>query len=108
MREVDMLPLLCEILTEHKAASAKTGPDDPVFVTATGTPRSRHTLRQDVVEAVVRNAEDIQARGGQPLPLGITLHRAPAHVRLGADALGKAPIYDSSGAPTRRSRCACT
>jgi hypothetical protein len=31
MREVDMLPLLQEILTEHKAASQMTGPDDPVF-----------------------------------------------------------------------------
>jgi integrase len=32
MREVDMLPLLREILTEHKAASRDTGPNDPVFV----------------------------------------------------------------------------
>ena len=31
MREVDMLPLLREILTEHKAASERTGPGDPVF-----------------------------------------------------------------------------
>lgn len=47
MREVDMLPLLREILTEHKAASERTGPNDPVFVTAAGTARSRHNLRQD-------------------------------------------------------------
>jgi hypothetical protein len=31
MREVDLLPLLREVLAEHKAASAKNGPDDPVF-----------------------------------------------------------------------------
>jgi integrase len=37
MREVDMLPLLREILTEHKAASEHAGPDDPVFVTSSGT-----------------------------------------------------------------------
>jgi integrase len=53
MREVDMLPLLREILTEHKAASEHTGPDDPVFVTSSGKPRSRHNLRQDVVDAVM-------------------------------------------------------
>jgi hypothetical protein len=47
MREVDMLPLLREILTEHKAASENTGPDDPVFVTSAGTARSRHNLRHD-------------------------------------------------------------
>jgi hypothetical protein len=35
MREVDMLPLLREILTEHMAASENTGRDDPVFVTST-------------------------------------------------------------------------
>lgn len=36
MREVDMLPLLREILTEHKAETIRlgmpTGSDDPVFV----------------------------------------------------------------------------
>jgi integrase len=53
MREVEMLPLLREILTEHKAASARTAPNDPVFVTSAGTARSRHNLRQDVVDAVV-------------------------------------------------------
>jgi integrase len=75
MREVDMLPLLREILTEHKAASANTGPDDAVFVTSTGTPRSRHNLRQDVVDAVVAHADRlVHERGAQPLPLGITPH----------------------------------
>jgi integrase len=32
MREVDMLPLLREIPTEHRAASEHTGPNDPVFI----------------------------------------------------------------------------
>jgi hypothetical protein len=73
MREVDMLPLLREIPTEHKAASECTGPDDPVFVASPGKPRSRHNIRQDIVEAVVAHAERlVQERGAQPLPLGIT------------------------------------
>ena len=40
-----MLPPLREILTEHKAASKRAGPDDPVFVTSGGKPRSRHNIR---------------------------------------------------------------
>jgi integrase len=43
MREVDMLPLLREILTEHKAASERTRPDDPVFVTSAAS-RGRGTI----------------------------------------------------------------
>jgi integrase len=94
MREVDMLPLLREILTEHKAASASTGTDHSVFVTATGRPRSRHNLRQDVIEAVVRRAEEVQAgRGGQPLPLGITPHKLRHTFASVLIAIGKDPIY---------------
>jgi integrase len=81
MREVDMLALLREILTEHKAASSKTGPDDPVFLTSTGTARSRHNLRQDVVEPVVNRANWLVEEGGlQPLPLGITPHKLRHYV----------------------------
>lgn len=94
MREVDMLPLLREILTEHKAASERTGADDPVFLTATGRPRSRDNIRQDVVEAVVRRAEEIQAaRGAQPLPLGISPHKLRHTFASILIALGKDPIY---------------
>jgi integrase len=76
IRDVDMLALLREILTEHKAASDRTGPDDPVFVTSTGRPRFRSKLRKDVVEkAAVAQANRLVAeRGLQPLPLGITPH----------------------------------
>src|SRR6202011_4463964 len=45
IREGDMLPLRREILTEHKAASQRTGPRDPVFVTSAGRARSRDNLR---------------------------------------------------------------
>ncbi|MHB8659928.1 MAG: hypothetical protein ACYC91_18690 [Solirubrobacteraceae bacterium] len=64
MRDVDMLPLLREILTEHKAASARTGPDDRVFVTSSGKPRSRHNLRQDVVDAVMIHANRLVEERG--------------------------------------------
>ncbi len=75
-REVDMLPLLRDGLVEHKAASQKTGPADPVFTPSTGRPRPRHNLRQDVVEPVVAHATNLpEERGVQPLPLGITPHK---------------------------------
>ena len=94
MREVDMLPLLREILTEHKAASRKTGPDDPVFVTSTGTARSRHNLRQDVVEPVVNRANRlVEERGLQPLALGITPHKLRHTFASILVAIGKDPTY---------------
>ena len=94
MREVDMLPLLREILTEHKAASAKTGPDDPVFVTSSGKPRSRHNIRQDVVDAVVAHANRlVDERGLRPLPLGITAHKLRHTFASILVAIGKDPTY---------------
>jgi integrase len=94
MREVDMLPLLREILTEHKAASERTGPDDPVFVTSTGKPRSRHNIRQDIVEAVVAHAERlVEQRGAQPLPLGITPHKLRHTFASILVAIGRDPTY---------------
>ncbi len=97
MREIDTLALLREILTEHRAQKIKegapTGPDDPVLITATGRARDRHNLK-DVVAAVVRRAEELQAqRGGQPLPLGITPHKLRHTFASILVAIGKDPNY---------------
>ena len=83
MREVDMLPLLREILTEHKAASERTRPNDPVFVTSTGTARSRHNLRQDVVDAGGRPRASARRRA-RPAAPAARHHPAQAatHLRL--------------------------
>ena len=94
MREVDMLPLLREILTEHKAASERTGPNDPVFVTSAGSARSRHNLRKDVVDTVVAHANRlVEERGAQPLPLGITPHKLRHTFASILVAIGKDPTY---------------
>ena len=94
MREVDMLLLLPEVLAEHKAASVKTGPNDPVFVTTTGVARSRHNLRQDVVDAAVVTANRLaEERGIQPLPLGITPHKLRHTYASILVAIGKDPTY---------------
>ena len=83
-----------EILIEHKAASAKTGAHDPVFVTATGTPRSRHNLRQDVVDTSVAHAHRLaEERGLQPLPLGITPHKLRHTFASILVAIGRDPTY---------------
>jgi integrase len=74
-REIDLLPLLREILIEHKAANG-IGPDDPILTTRHGNARDRHNLRQRVVAPVVARAEELLAkRGSQPLPQGISPHK---------------------------------
>jgi integrase len=94
MREIDMLPLLREILTEHKAASRNTRPHDPVFVTATGRARSRHNLRQRVVEPVIARANKLcEEREVQPLPLGITPHKLRHTFASILVAIGRDPTY---------------
>jgi integrase len=97
MREIDTLPLLREILVEHRAQKlregAPTGPDDPVLITATGRARDRYNLA-DVVAAVVRRADELQAqRGAQPLPVGITPHKLRHTYASILVALGKDPNY---------------
>jgi hypothetical protein len=97
-----MLPLLREILTEHKAANG-TGPNDPILTTRHGNARNRRNLRQRVVAPVVAKAEELLAqRGGQPLPRGITPAQAQAHVRLGAVRDRQGP--DLRDAPARAHR----
>ena len=105
MREVDMLPLLREILTEHKAASERTGPDDPVFVTSTGKPRSRHNLRQDVVDAVVDPREPAR-RGARPAAPAARDHpaQAAAHVRLDPGRDRQGPDLRDAAARAHRPR----
>jgi integrase len=97
MREVDMLPLLREILTEHKVATQRTGPDDPVFVTSRGQPRSRHNLRHDVVNAVVAHASRlVEEHGLQPVPLGITPHKLRHTFASILVAIGRSDVRDAA------------
>jgi len=98
MREVDTLPLLREILIEHRQQKIReglpTGPDDPVLITSTGKARDRHNLRKDIVAPVVRRAEELLAeRGAQPLPLGITPHKLRHTFASILVAIGKDPTY---------------
>ncbi len=76
MRDVKMLPALRDELIAHKTSGRATGPDDAVFVTATGARRRVDNTRQRVMEPVTRRADVLLAqRGGQPLPEGLTAHK---------------------------------
>jgi integrase len=80
VREVDLLPLLREILTEHKMAVCgrreRVPPDELVFTTRTGSARDRHNLRQRVVAPAVERADQLLAEVDlQPLPAGISPHK---------------------------------
>ena len=98
MREVDMLPLLREILTEYRAQKIQeglpTGPNDPLLTTRSGKPRDRHNVRQRVVTPVVTKAEELLTqRGGQPLPQGISPHKLRHTFASVLIAIGKDPAY---------------
>jgi integrase len=98
MREVDMLPLLREILTEYRAQKIQeglpTGPNDPLLITATGKPRDRHNIRQRVVAPVIAKAEEhLAQRGGQPLPEGISPHKLRHTFASVLIAIDKDPAY---------------
>lgn len=98
MREVDMVPLLREILTEYRAQKMQeglpTGANDPLLITRSGKPRDRHNVRQRVVIPVVAKAEELLAqRGGQPLPQGISPHKLRHTFASVLIAIGKDPTY---------------
>jgi integrase len=98
VREVDMLPLLREILIEYKAQKIEEGlpigPDDPLLITRNGKPRDRHNVRQRVVAPVVAKAEELLAeRGGQSLPQGISPHKLRHTFASVLIAIGKDPAY---------------
>jgi len=94
VREIDLLPLLAEELATHKAASAATGSEDPVFVTSTGRVRNRHNLRQRVVAPVVKRADELLAEREQhPLPAGLSPHKLRHCFASVLVALGNDPAY---------------
>ena len=99
IREVDLLPLLRDELAAHKAAGARSKPNDLVFSTRTGAPRDRYNLRQRVVLPVAREAAarlDERAEQGddvQPLPVGISPHKLRHTFASVLVALGNDPAY---------------
>lgn len=76
LREIRMLPILRDLLAEHKAKAYRSGPDDLVFPTATGGRRDKDNLRDRVLAPVFERANEIlEERGRVPLPKGLTPHK---------------------------------
>lgn len=92
VREVDILPVLRDELTEHKARSRNTGPDDLVFPTATGGRRDKDNIRTRVLMPVVVRADELlEEREQQPLPQGVTPHKLRHTFASVLIALGRDP-----------------
>lgn len=76
LREIDLLPILRDVLVVHKANSDNTGPDDLVFPTSKGTARDKDNLRNRILMPVVKRADELlAARRKQPLPRGVRPHK---------------------------------
>ncbi len=76
LREIPLLPLLRDELATHKAASYRSGPDDPVFPTGTGGHRDKDNLRNRILAPVLTRADErLLEREHGPLPMGVTPHK---------------------------------
>ena len=76
LREIDLAPVLRDVLAAHKARAFRAGPEDPVFPTGTGGRRDKDNLRNRVLAAAITRADELLvARGQAPLPRGLTPHK---------------------------------
>ena len=92
LREIPMLPALRKVLVAHKARAYRTGPDDLVFPTGTGGKREKDNLRNRVIAAALRRADQVLLeREHLPLPLGVTPHKLRHTFASILVAIGKDP-----------------
>lgn len=76
LREIDLAPVLRDVLAAHKARAFSAGPDDLVFPTGTGGRRDKDNLRNRVLAAAISRADELlERRGSTPLPRGLTPHK---------------------------------
>jgi integrase len=93
MRSIDLVPVLRDVLAEHKAGH-RGGLDDPLFPTATGGPRDKDNVGKRVLAPVIERADELLAERGQhPLPAGITPHKLRHTFASILVALGRDPSY---------------
>ena len=64
MRRVDLVPALVDELIEHKMTAERTGPDEFVFPTATGSRRDKDNMRERVIRPVVKRADELLLEAG--------------------------------------------
>ncbi len=93
LREIEIRPILRDILAAHKAAAYRAGADDVVFPTMTGGRRDPDNLRSRVLASVLARADELLAeRGLVPLPRGLTTHKLRHAFASILVALGEDPI----------------
>ena len=94
VRIVDIVPVLRDELSAHRANATATARDDFVFPTSTGSRRDKDNARVRVVNpVVVRAAELLEECGEPPLPTGVTAHKLRHTFTSILFALGKDPSY---------------
>jgi integrase len=76
VREVDLLPVLRDELTRHKAQSPYGSASDYVFASATGTKLAESNIRGRVLDRAIKRADKALAETNEaPLPEGLTPHK---------------------------------
>jgi integrase len=93
-RYVDLLPVLRDELSAHKATSASAAPNAYVFPSAASTRQDGGRVRGRVLGKAIKRANAQLAADGQtPLPEGLTLHALRRTCASVLVALGKDPRY---------------
>jgi integrase len=93
-RYVDLLPVLRDELSAHKAANANTAPDAYVFPSAAGTRQDGGRVRVRVLaRAIARANKQLASHQQTPLPEGLTPHALRRTCASVLVALGKDPRY---------------
>jgi len=99
---VALLPVLHDILAEHKA-SHSGGLDDLLFPTARGGRRDEDNINKRVLKPVLERADELLAdRSQHPLPRGVTPHKLRHTFASILIALGRDPRHVMD--PTRAHR----
>jgi integrase len=94
VRWIELLPVLLDELSAHKARCQDTSPDAFLFPSASGGQQNRtNTLKRVLHPAVKRANERLEAADQPPLPEGLTQHalrRTCTSIRL---AIGEEPRF---------------
>jgi integrase len=93
LREIEILPILCDLLATYKALAYRGNPETLVFPTLTGARRTPDNLRERVLTALFERANELLARRGLvPLPKSLTTHKLRHAFASVLIALGEDPI----------------
>jgi integrase len=93
LRTIDLLPVLHDILAEHKASHADSL-DDLLFPTARGGRRDKDNINKRVLKPALERADELLAdRRQHPLPRGVTPHKLRHTFASILIALGRDPRH---------------